>query len=234
MEALHASLLALQELDEEIARVEMRLKEFEPRMAEAEAPVAQFTREVEGTRTRVSELRQDAVRLEKAAEQKRVRLKVYEDRLMKVRNAREEAAARAEMDLVKRALDADVDEHTQVSEQLTRTDLKLDELEKQLARLQADFAPRREALAQDRQEVADQLSVLKDRRENQAQRLDPASRRLYERVRTGRAKRVLAPLTDEGACGSCYNVLPLQEQADVRRGQALRRCEACGVILYVA
>lgn len=234
MEALHASLLALQELDDEIVRVETRLKEFDPKLAEAEAPLVQYTREVESTRVRLGELRQDAARLEKAAEQNRSRLKVYEDRLMRVRNAREEAAARAEMDLVKRAHDADVDEHAQVSEQLTRTDLKLDEMEKQLARMQGEYAPQREALLGERQTVADELAALRDRRENQAQRLDPQSRRLYERVRTGRSRRVLAPLTDEGACGACFNILPLQEQSDVRRGKSLRRCEACGVILYVA
>jgi predicted nucleic acid-binding Zn-ribbon protein len=234
MEALHASLLALQELDQEIARTEARLREFEPRQAELDAPVTSFTAEVESTRARLHELRQDVTRLERAVEQNKARMQVYEDRLMRVRNVREEAAARVEMDLVRRALEADKAELQQQSEQATRTDLKLDELERQLARMRAEAGPRHEQLAAERQEVTDALAVLRDRRENQAVRLDPASRRLYERVRTGRARRVLAPLTSEGACVSCFNVLPLQEQADVRRGQSLRRCEACGVILYVA
>jgi len=233
MEALHASLLALQELDDEIARTEARLKEFEPKRAELDAPVTSFTAEVEGTRARLQELRLDVTRLERAVEQNRARLQVYEDRLMRVRNAREEAAARTEMDLVRRALEADRAEFQQQSEQATRTDLKLDDLERQLARMRAEAGPQHEQLAAEQKEVADVLAVLKGRRDNQAVRLDPASRRLYERVRTGRARRVLAPLTTEGACGSCFNVLPLQEQADVRRGQSLRRCEACGVILYV-
>lgn len=233
MEALHASLLALQELDDEIVRTQVRLQEFETRLAEADAPVTQFTREVESTRTRLQELREEAARLAKAGEQKRERLKVYEERLMRVRNVREESAARVEMDLIRRAVDADTTEHAQVSEQVTRTDLKLDELEKQLGKLQAEAAPKREELLAERGELEGQLAVLLDRRENQASRLDTPSRRLYERVRGSKARRVLAPITDEGACGNCFNVLPLQEQADVRRGQTLRRCEACGVILYV-
>jgi predicted nucleic acid-binding Zn-ribbon protein len=234
MQSLHRSLLALQELDDEIAGAAARLKEFEPKQAELDAPLTIFASEVESTRTRLQELRQDVARLERAVEQNKARLQVYEDRLMRVRNAREEAAARTEMDLVRRALEADKAELQQQSEQTTRTDLKLDDMERQLTRLRAEAGPRHEQLAADRQLVADALAVLKDRRENQAVRLDTASRRLYERVRMGRARRVLAPLTNEGACGSCFNVLPLQEQADVRRGQSLRRCEACGVILYVA
>jgi len=233
MEALHASLLTLQELDDEIARTEARLEEFGPKLEELEAPLAGFTDEVEGTRLRLQELRQDVSRLERAAEQNKARLQVYEERLMRVRNVREEAAARAEMDLVRRALEADVAELQQQSEQATRTDLRLDEMNLQLASLKEEAGPQRKQLEAERREVEDALAVLKDRRENHALRLDTPARRLYERVRTGRTRRVLAPLTEEGACGNCFNVLPLQEQADVRRGQSLRRCEVCGVILYV-
>lgn len=234
MEELHASLLALQELDDEIGRTEARLATFEPLVTELDAPIAGHNREIEATRTRLAELRADVARLERAAEQNKARLQHYEERLMRVRNAREEAAARTEMDLVRRALEADRAELQQQSEQATRTDLKLDDMERQLAHLQAEAGPRHAELESQRREVADALAVLRSRRENLAIRLDLPSRRLYERVRTGRARRVLAPMTEEGACGNCFNVLPLQEQADVRRGQALRRCEACGVILYVA
>jgi predicted nucleic acid-binding Zn-ribbon protein len=233
MEALHASLLTLQELDDEIARTEARLEEFGPKLEALEAPIAGFADEVEATRLRLQELRHDVSRLERAAEQNKARLQVYEDRLMRVRNVREEAAARAEMDLVRRALEADVAELQQQSEQATRTDLRLDEMSLHLARLREEVGPQRKQLEAERREVEDALAVLKDRRENHALRLDTPARRLYERVRTGRTHRVLAPLTEEGACGNCFNVLPLQEQADVRRGQALCRCEVCGVILYV-
>lgn len=233
MEGLHHSLLALQELDQEIARIEQRLGEFDPQVAELDAPVETLSREVENTRTRLAELRQDHTRLERAAEQKRLQLQKYEERLMRVRNAREEAAARTEMDLVRRAVEADVAETRQVAEQVTRTDLKLDELEKQLAKVRQETTPRREELLAERQQIVDELAQVRDRRENHAVRLDPASRRLYERMRTGRSRVVLAPLTDEGACGACFNILPLQEQTEVRRGETLRRCEGCGVILYV-
>lgn len=234
MESLHQSLLALQELDQEIARTEGRLSEFDPQLAELDAPMETLAREVDTTRTRLAELRQELTRLERAGEQKKLRLQQYEERLMRVRNAREEAAARTEMDLVRRAVEADVAEARQVGEQVTRTDLKLDELEKQLAKLRQEAAPRREELMAARQQVADELAVVRDRRENHAVRLDAPSRRLYERMRAGRSRVVLAPLTDEGACGHCFNILPLQEQAEVRRGLTLRRCEGCGVILYVA
>jgi predicted nucleic acid-binding Zn-ribbon protein len=112
--------------------------------------------------------------------------------------------------------------------------MKADELEKQLDKARATIATERAALVAERDAAQLELDQLRDRRENAAIRLDPQNRRLYERVRVGRSRMVMAPLTSEGACGNCFNVLPVQEQTEVRRGESLRRCEGCGVILYAA
>jgi uncharacterized protein len=139
---------------------------------------------------------------------------------------------RAEIDLVARALDADETDLRQQSEQATRTDLKLDDLQRQADRVRAEIAARRDELIAGRTEAEAELALLRERRENQAVRVDPQSLRLYERVRGGRSRLALAPLTPEGACGNCFNVLPVQEQTEIRRGETLHRCEGCGVILY--
>jgi predicted nucleic acid-binding Zn-ribbon protein len=234
MEPLHVALLELQELDQDIARAETALHAFDPQLSEIETPLTNLEKELETTRSRLTELRQQAVKLEKAAETKRERLRSYEARMEKVRNEREQTAVRLEMDLVRKAADADDAEAIQVMDQVTRTDIKQEELDKQLVKMREEATPKREAVVQERAEAGTSLAVLKDKRENLATRLDPASRRLYDQVRKGRARVVLAEMTPEGACGHCFNVLPLQEQSEVRRGQTLHRCEACGVILYAA
>ncbi len=234
MEDLKTALLTLQTLDEEIQQAQTNLLSFEPQIRDVDQPVAALETELAGLRTRLDELRREIRRLESAAEQKRTRLRAYEERMSRVRNQREEAAARTEIDLVRRAADADDAEALELMEQATRTDLKLDEHTRQLEKLRGENAPRREELVRARAEAEQQLQVLLDRRENHAIRLDKGSLRLYERVRKGRSSTVLAPLTDEGACGHCFNVLPLQEQSEIRNGNVLRRCEACGVILYAS
>jgi predicted nucleic acid-binding Zn-ribbon protein len=42
---------------------------------------------------------------------------------------------------------------------------------------------------------------------------------------------IVAALLEDGACGHCVGVIPLQVQNEVRRGSDLIRCDACGVIL---
>jgi predicted nucleic acid-binding Zn-ribbon protein len=232
MQELHAALVALQEMDAEIARAVVRVQEFSPRLEKLEAPVAAVERELEATRGKLEQLRAEYSRLESNAQQKEERLYSHRERLAKARTSREEAALRAELDLIGSALEADRTDIRQVGDQTTRTDIKVDDLEKQLEKARAEIAAEREQLIGERDAAQLELDQLRDRRENAAVRLDPQSRRLYERVRVGLSRMVLAPLTSEGACGNCFNVLPVQEQTEVRRGETLRRCEGCGVILY--
>jgi hypothetical protein len=232
MQELHAALLALQEMDAEIKRAEAKVKEFAPRIDTLDAPVVAAEKELESARTKLMDLRAEYLRLERNAQQKEEKLYAYQERLSRARTARDEAAVRAELDLIGRALEADRADIRQVGEQTTRTDVKADDLERQLDKARALIAEEREKLVAERDAAQLELDVAREKRENAAVRLDPPSRRLYERLREGKSKMVMAPLTPEGACGNCFNILPVQEQTEVRRAESLRRCEGCGVILY--
>jgi hypothetical protein len=232
MQELHAALLALQEMDAEIKRAEAKVREFAPRIDTLDAPVVAAEKELESARTKLMELRAEYLRLERNAQQKEEKLYAYQERLSRARTARDEAAVRAELDLIGRALEADRADIRQVGDQTTRTDVKADDLERQLEKARALIAEERENLVAERDAAQLELDLAREKRENAAVRLDPPSRRLYERLREGKSKMVMAPLTAEGACGNCFNILPVQEQTEVRRAESLRRCEGCGVILY--
>jgi uncharacterized protein len=232
MQELHAALIALQQMDDDIARTQDRIQEFTPQIEALEAPVVSAQRDLDAMRAKLEELRSEVRRLEGNAAQKRARLRKYEERLERARSPRDEAEVRAEIDLVSKALEADLDDIAATSEQATRADLKADDLEKQVGKLKSEIAVQRDELVAARAAVEDELALLRDRRENHALRLDQPSRRLYERVRGGKSRLALAPMSDEGACGNCFNILPVQEQSVIRRGETLHRCEGCGVILY--
>jgi uncharacterized protein len=232
MDERYRSLLELQELDKQIVAAEARRVGFGPELAEIVAPVTTLEQEIEAARSQLSTLQGKAGRLERGAQEKRDRLKRYEERLERVRNAREEAAARTELSLVRRAAEADEDEALEVHDQVMRLHVKLDEMQKKLTTLKAQVEPRRREVEQKQQEIEHDLAVLRDRRANHALRLDPQAARLYERVRSGRSRTVLAPLMPDGACGNCFGIVPVQERSEIKLGRELSRCEACGVILY--
>jgi predicted nucleic acid-binding Zn-ribbon protein len=233
MQEIYRVLLELQELDDQIRESENEIAAFAPRLETLEAPVLGYEREIEATRERLADINSQITRLERAADQKRERLRTYETRLNRVRNAREEAAARTELDLIRHAVDADEQEALELAEQGTRAELKLDEMEKQLAAAREQAAPQKEELLRARAAAEKRLETLRSRRGGGTRRLTPEAARLYDRARSGKRPRVLAALTPDGACGQCYNVLPIQQQSEVRQARSLVRCEACGVILYI-
>ncbi len=228
----HEALIELQQIDDDISKAQAHAAGFEERFREVEAPLRTLENEVEALRTRVSDLKQQILKLETGAQNKRERQHAYEQRIERTKSRMEEAAARAEIDLIRRATEADVAEARDVGQELTRAELRLGELEKQVEKVREEVAPKRDELQQESDAAESEVATLRERRAGQVGRIDRAALTLYERVRGRKARRALAPMTPEGACGNCFNMLPLQEQTEVRREDALRRCEACGVILY--
>jgi predicted nucleic acid-binding Zn-ribbon protein len=232
MEETYQALMELQDLDEAMRQAQEKVRRFEPELEELDAPVLQAEAEVEAARKRLDEMKMELRRLERAAEDKRGHLQKYEEHLTKARNAREEAAARTEIDLIRGAAEADEDDAVALMEQVTRMELKVDDLEKKLEAARAETDPKRQELLEARNLASEQLGVLEGQRKNKLVRLTDDAAKLYERIRGGKTRVALAELTADGACGHCFSVIPIQEQNEIRRRRGLHRCEACGVILY--
>ena len=232
MEETYQALMELQDLDKQLAEAKRKVREFEPELEELEAPVHELEEQVKAVRSRLDEMKADERRLERSADDKRAKLEQHESRLERVQSAREEAAARTEIDLIEKAVEADEEDALELIDQIRRTELKLDELEGKLEDLREEIAPQREELLRQRDEAVEQLDVLADKRKNKLIRLSDETARLYERIRGGKTDVALAKLTADGACGHCFSMIPIQEQNEIRRREALHRCEACGVILF--
>lgn len=232
MTQVHERLLKLQELDREIRNAENKLAQFEPELERLTGPVADLEDDIETLEGRLEEMRTEIRRLENGAKDKRNRLETYEDRLKRVQTEREETAVRTEIELIEKAADADEQEALELMERATRLDLKLDELKEQLEETLEEVEPQRREIVEGRDEAREKLDVLADQRENEAVRMDASNRRLYEQIKGGRTEAVLTPMTADGACSNCFSLIPLQKRTEIRRGNELHRCEACGVILY--
>jgi uncharacterized protein len=230
MNELYSSLLQLQEIDQEIAQAESRLNALIPRTTQLRSPLAALEKESEDIRGQLDKLRHHVRKLEHGADNKRQRLKAYEEKAAKSRR-HDEATVKAETDLIRGAVEAEVAELDDTNMQVRRADMRLEELGRNTARVEAEIAPRLEEIEAERGGIQGELDVLQQKRSDHTAKMDKAAVRLYDRVRMGK-RAALAPLTPEGACGSCYNQVPVQEQTEIRLANGIRRCEACGVILY--
>ena len=87
------SLKELQELDLDLERIRSRIAEFVPLLEEVEEPALALEQEVTTLHGRLQEMKLEERRLERAADDRRTRLKMLKERQKSVRNLREEEAA---------------------------------------------------------------------------------------------------------------------------------------------
>jgi predicted nucleic acid-binding Zn-ribbon protein len=221
----------LQRLDLKIGQAKQHLIDFEPRFEEVERPALTLEGELGTTRTRVQEMKLEERRLELSAEEKRTRRAKLEERLGSVRNLREEAAVSAELEMVKRAMQNDEQEALGLLDQLRKAEERAAELEAAYREASELVEPRKKELLEQRDQARSELESLQEERAAFAKQMTPHELKIYDAIRAGGRAIAVADLTEDGACGHCYGMVPLQLQNEIRHGSALVRCESCGVIL---
>ena len=230
-EQRRTALRELQNLDLQIREAKERIHEFDPRFIEVEEPALVLESEAEKTRTRLKEMKLEERRLVASVDDRRAREKRLDERLGSVRNLREEAAVSAELEMIKRALQADEQEAYTLIDQIRKTEERLEEVDEAIAETRGVVEPQMAELIAERDAAQKGLASFESERESFANSMDESELRLYDGIRRGGRAIAVAELTEDGACGHCFGVVPLQVQNEVLHGDALIRCEGCGVIL---
>jgi predicted nucleic acid-binding Zn-ribbon protein len=225
------SLRELQELDQEIKNVRSASQSFDQVLEEVDAPVLRLEQDVQALGKRLTEIKLEENRLELTIEERRIRAKKLQERMEAVRNVREEAAVHAELEMVRRALESEEQEALSLLDQMKRLEERHEEQEAAYQEALAEVGPRREELVKEQQDSENKLEALQAERNAFAEGIDQDERRIYESIMAGARDVALAELTQDGACGNCYNMVPLQIQNQIRHTDTMFRCEGCGVIL---
>lgn len=225
------ALKELQKLDVRIQEARTRIRDFDPRFEEIEEPALALESELGTSKNRLKEMKLEQRRLESSTEDKGERLRRLEERLGGVRNLREEAAVSAELDMVRRSLEGDESEAINLIDSVRKGEERVAELEAAFAEATAIVEPQKEALLAEREAAKAELSSLQSEREAFVSGIDPSEMNIYNAIRGNGSRAAVAELTEDGACGHCFGMVPLQSQNEIRHGERLIRCEACGVIL---
>jgi len=225
------SLRELQALDLALERTRARISGFGPLLADIEEPALALEQELTTHRGRLQEMKMEERRLERSADERRLRVKVLKEKQKSVRNLREEAAVQAELDMVQRSLEVEEQEALTLLDQIRKLEERCRETEKALELARAEVGPRRAGLQGERDAAMEELASLQERREAYAARVPARELQNYQRIRAGGRSVAVSALTPDGACGNCFGVIPLQVQNEIRSGGPLIPCEFCGVLL---
>jgi predicted nucleic acid-binding Zn-ribbon protein len=225
------ALKELQKIDVSIQDARAQIRTFDPLFEEIEEPALILEGELGTSRTRLKEMKLEARRLEVSSDERRERIRKLEERLNSVRNLREESAVTTELEMVKRGLENDEIEALTLIDQVRKGEERVTELEAAFKEASDLVEPKKEALLAEREQARSDLASLEKDRDGFTSAMDARELQIYQAIRRGGGRRAISELTEDGACGNCFGMVPLQHQNEVRHGDQLIRCEACGVIL---
>jgi len=231
IEDTKGSLKELQALDLQVEELKEKIAGFEPRLAEVDEPALALEKEVTTLKGRLQEMRVEERRLEHSADDRRARSRTLQERLKSVRNLREEAAVRAEMDLLRMALEGDEQEALTLLDQIRRMEERLAEEQTAMEEAKAAVEPTRLQLQEEEAAARAELANLREKRDAYKALVPGRDLQNYERIRGGGRTVAVATLTSDGACGNCFGMIPLQVQNEIRTGSGSVACEFCGVLL---
>ena len=234
MKAELAQLIALQNADTNIRRLQAEIESIPQRRAEIEKEFDQRAFEIRALEERRDNARTERARLETETYEQKQRAERGDRNLMSAKKQDEYTAAIREADAARKQISAF---ETQILEQMEaaeQAEKELQERAPEVEKLGQDMEARFKAFEEQTQTLQRQLEAARVERERLISELPKATSALYKRIAARIRDGVAMAEARNGACTACYMALRPQIMSEVRRGQEVITCDNCNRILYYA
>ncbi|HUE81257.1 MAG TPA: C4-type zinc ribbon domain-containing protein [Pyrinomonadaceae bacterium] len=232
MKAELQQLVALQNLDKSIRKLQAEIEAIPQGRAEIEKEFDQRAFEIRALENRRDEARHERVRLEAEIAEQRSRAERAERNLMSSKKQEEYTAAIREADAARKqilALETQVLEQMEIFEQ---SEAALNERASEVASLNSDREERLKAFDEESNARVEGLAAARAERERVFNSLPKSMSVLYTRISNRIRDGVAVAEARGGACMACFMALRPQMMAEVRRGEEVVTCDNCNRILY--
>ena len=234
MKAELQELVALQNLDTTIRRLQKELEAIPERRAEVEKEFDQRAFEIRALENSRDEARHIRTRVETEIGEQKTRVERAERNLMSSKKPEEYTAAIREADAARKQISA---LETQILEQMEvfeRAENSLKERAEEIASLNTDREARLKQFDDSTRAQSEQLQTSINERDrvfnSLPKQLSAQYKRISARIRNG----VAVAEARNGSCTACFMALRPQAMSQVRRGEEIVTCDNCNRILYYA
>ncbi len=224
-------LIELQSKDAEVAAAEQRLADLGSETAGLDEVLQRARNVLDTARRAAADGQRRRDELETKIDSYRVLQDRRRQRLEHVRNPKDASTLMTELDLAQSVMAKEENDWVRSAEMVVQLEVKVRDEERNVAALEAAQAPERAEVARRRALLEAERDEALRVREASAAQLDKPLRARYDRLRRTRTNDVVVPLVG-GACGGCHTTVPMNRRSQIRSGQVVDACEACGAILY--
>ena len=232
MKAELQQLVALQNLDTTIRKLDKDLEAIPQRRAEIEAEFDQRAFEIKALENRRDAAKHNRARLENEVVEQRGRAERAERNLMSSKKQDEYTAAIREADAARKQISTLETQILETMEALEQTEGALKERVDEIASLNSDREARLKLFDEETRSQSEQLSAARAEREKVSAALPKAMSSLYSRISARIRDGVAVAEARNRSCTACFMSLRPQVMAEIRRGEEVITCDNCGRILY--
>ena len=232
MKAELEQLIALQNVDMGIRRLQSELESIPRRRAEIESEFDQRAFEFKELQQAGATARETRAQLDRELAEQRTRMEKAERDLMSSTNAKVYEAAIRERDAAKKHIS---ELETKVLEQMEAAETaekSLAEREPEFARLRAEHEERLRAFEEQTRASTEELEERRRERERMFSSLPAGVKGTYQRIVARIRDGVAMAEARGGACAACRMAIRPQVMAQIRRGEDIILCDNCNRILY--
>jgi predicted nucleic acid-binding Zn-ribbon protein len=225
-------LIALQNLDTTIRKLEKDQEAIPERRAEIEGEFDQRAFEIRALENRRDEAKHSRARLENEVVEQRGRAERAERNLMSSKRQDEYTAAIREADAARKQISALETQILEQMEQLDQAQASLSERADEIASLNSDREARLKAFDDETGTIGERLAIARKEREEVFANLPKQVSNLYSRIKARIRDGVAVAEARNRSCTACFMSLRPQVMAEIRRGDEILTCDNCGRILY--
>ena len=234
MKAELQKLIALQNLDTTIRKLEKDQHATPERRAEIEKEFDQRAFEIRALENRRDEAKHTRARLENEVVEQRGRAERAERNLMSSKKQDEYTAAIREADSARKQISALETQVLEQMEQLEQAESALKERADEITSMNSDREAKLKAFDEETGTIGERLVTARKEREEVFASLPKPMSALYSRIGARIRDGVAVAEARNRSCSACFMSLRPQVMAEVRRGEEIITCDNCGRILYVA
>lgn len=232
MKAELQKLIALQNLDTNIRKLEIEQQAIPERRAEIEKEFDQRAFEIRALESRRDEAKHTRARLENEVVEQRGRAERAERNLMSSKKQDEYTAAIREADAARKQISALETQILEQLEELEQAEGSLKERADEIASLNSDREARLKAFDEQTETIGERLANARKERDEVFANLPKQMSGLYTRIKTRIRDGVAVAEARNRSCTACFMSLRPQVMAEIRRGEEVITCDNCGRILY--
>ena len=232
MKAELQKLVALQNLDTTIRKLEKDLEAIPQRRARIEEEFDRRAFEIRALENRRDEAKHTRARLENEVIEQKGRAERAERNLMSSKKQDEYTAAIREADAARKQISTLETQILETLESLEQVDASLKERADEIAGLNSDREAKLKSFDDETLAQSDQLTTARSERDQVLAALPKALSSMYGRISARIRDGIAVAEARNRSCTACFMSLRPQVMAEIRRGEEVITCDNCGRILY--